>query len=695
MRKLPVVLSVFLTIFLGLVVFANRALFFPRFDQAYWQDRYEHSQWKLPFSPRVIGDDGLYLYEGYRLVHGGDPTSLNAEMPPLGKYLLGITLVLFQNGALFGLWTTGLLLLGTFLLTKKLFPRSTLPALAITTLLAADPLITNQYTLTMMDSLQSAFLVFFLFVLFQLTSTAKKNLQRTVILSGMLLGLFSAVKAPLLSPIIALVGLSVIWTTTKTYKYILWFFIAAGIFYLAPYIPYFLQGHTLIEWLKVQKWIISFYIQSNLAPTWGSALSVLFTGRYQNIFSRTWISAPEWNPLWGLLFLSGVGSIFFWLSQRKRNMMWGVISGTLFVILGAYAAIPFWTRYLVVILPLLYIVGGHIATKLSPRVTMVLFGVAIIINLFASSRILFPTPQTTVSQFIYAMSHQLFADLYEDTTASYKHAVSREAFRAFGLQTFSDGEIEHIDMSLLGNLPVNRRSPYIATIAVTYYTRNLGPFTENIAVPFVLEDNRWRIPWQWSYILPGLTEKNYLETTLYPARRGNILASDKKPLAEDIDGVMVWVTPKEIDKTQEEKIITSLEALFEGRIPRRALHYRMVGNVLPDRRIPIGVLPYRIEDPKIQSLSRFTGLSFTTNYSRVIHANNVVDIGTLNNSAYEECCSYLYSTTNYDGITGVEKQKNSVLKGKNGGTLKILTSEGVIVRTLLSITKHDGIDTEP
>ena len=85
--------------------------------------------------------------------------------------------------------------------------------------------------------------------------------------------------------------------------------------------------------------------------------------------------------------------------------------------------------------------------------------------------------------------------------------------------------------------------PYILTADVTYGTRNLGEFTKRISIPFVLEDNRWRIPWNWNMLIPGLTETRSLHTTIFAAKRGAIMGSDKKPLAEDVPGYLISVIP--------------------------------------------------------------------------------------------------------------------------------------------------------
>ncbi|MCL5435098.1 MAG: hypothetical protein M1405_01790, partial [Patescibacteria group bacterium] len=38
----------------------NRNYFSEKYDVSYWKDRFEHSQWQLPLSNRIIGDDGLF-----------------------------------------------------------------------------------------------------------------------------------------------------------------------------------------------------------------------------------------------------------------------------------------------------------------------------------------------------------------------------------------------------------------------------------------------------------------------------------------------------------------------------------------------------------------------------------------------------------------------------------------------------------
>jgi len=693
-RRLFTLLSIALVTYLSIVVYTNRALLFSRFDEQYWKDKYEQSQWKLPLSKRAIGDDGLYLYEGYRLIRGGDPTSSNAEMPPFGKYLIGASILIFGNGYLYGFFTTVLLLVGTYVLTKSLH-KKLLPALFVTLLLATDPLITNQYALTMMDALQALLLIAFLILLLSCAAINTKYRGATAIAAGVALGLFSETKLPVVTPIIGAVGLWYLWKKTGNVRLILGLLLGGIMGYLAPYAVYFAHGHTLIEWLKIQKWIISFYRHSNLTPTWGSAITVLMSGRYQNIFSREWLVASEWSPSWAIFFLASIGSGFFWISMKRRDSRWGILLGLLLAILCLYSVIPFWTRYFVLVVPLLYIGGSMLLSHLPTRHFLIIYSVLLIINVASSGSILFPSPQATANQFIYNAKHSFFTDLYEDTTKVFRKNQSREAFRRFGLLTMADGEIEHVKITPIGSPLTGRSSPQYLTATITYYTRRLGPFTQQTTIPFVLEDGRWRIPWQWSLILPNLTETTRLETTVIPARRGSILSSDKKPLAEDIDGYMVSVTPGRIDKAREDLLFSLLETVFNGHLPKVAIHQRIVGNTLSDQAIPLGVIPFSKTDPNIVTLSHFAGITLTDAPTRITHPNNVVDIGQLYNTAFEENCSSLYSTTNYDGISGVEQKKNTILKGINGGSLILKDQQGNRICTFINVPKHDGANVQP
>ena len=210
----------------------------------------------------------------------------------------------------------------------------------------------------------------------------------------------------------------------------------------------------------------------------------------------------------------------------------------------------------------------------------------------------------------------------------------------------------------------------------------------------VKEDGRWLIPWQWDYLISGLSLETHLETTLVPAKRGAIIASDKIRLAEDVPSVLISVVPGEIDKSREEVMFKTIERLFEGKVAAIALHQRTVGNTLANLTVPLGVLPFRPDAKLLQELQSFPGIKLTPKATRIYRPSTTIDVGRLANTQYFECCSLLYSTTTYDGARGMEKEKNDLLKGYYGGSLILKDQSGRSLRTILSRPKQDGRDAQ-
>lgn len=662
MRVLNKILALILFFHLALILYTNRALYFSRFDEPYWRDKYEHSQWKLPLSVRTLGDDGLYLYEGYRLIRGGDPTLLNAEVPPLGKYLIGLGILVFGNGHWYGLVVNALVLVTFFALSKSLL-KNTLSALIVTTLVVLDPLITSQFPLTMLDSLQLLFLLLTFYFIF----------QKQFILAGVAFGLFSETKFPILGPPIALLAA----LTVKQKKPIVLFFLAAATAYVLPYAHYFAIGHNFFDFLRVQKWIATFYANANLTPNVGSSITALLTGWYQNLFTKAWVHAPEWSPVWTIITpLAALSAL------RSLRGTWLPVAGFTLFSLVFFAIIPFWTRYLVLPLPFFYLMAARLLRSLPLSIVLILT------NLVVTLGILFPTPSRMLTQFSYNWRYGFFHDIYEDL-AKDKKAQGREEFRKLGQQFFSQAEIEGATVEFDTKKLSRFASPQSIPTKVTYFTRHLGSFTEEKTIQVVKENGQWKVPWEWNYLVRELTQNSVLETTVSQARRGSILASDKTPLAEDFPSVMIWATPGLLDKSKEEELLRLLWNLFDQDIAHIAFHQRIVGNTQPDIPIPLGVLYTAPDD-----LAKFPGITFTPHLGRRYRQSNIVTVGSVINSSYFECCSWLYTTTTYDGIDGIEKERNSELKGINGGTLVIKDTNGTIIRTILDIQKQEGKDVQ-
>jgi len=679
-----------LLLYLAFVLFSNRALFFSAFDEPYWKDRFEHSQWSLPLSSRVIGDDGLYLYEGYRLIRGGNPVQSNAETPPLGKYFIGASVLTFRNGHIYGFITTSLLLAVFYALARRLTKHKLL-SIAATLLLATDPLITDQFPLTMLDSLQALFLLGFLLVA---THTPKRPGVHAFVL-GVMLGGFSSVKFPALAPVVAAVGIVYLRMVHRRLRIVLPFIAGAAVVYLGSYLPYFLSGHTLLEWVRVQKWIVRFYYPTKLEPTYFSALINLLSGQYQNIFSREWSAAAHWSISWPAITVLAVTGGIRLFTDKRRRPEWIAAAGSAAGLLVFFCLIPFWTRYFVVLLPLLYLISTYALRKLNTKLVPAFMGVLLIGNAAAGIPSFFPTPEPTLRQIAFNWEHRYFRDIYQDIDPEGKTRLTRTAFYTTAMNAMYDAEIESVRIRLPDMSYSRFTQNQAVPVEVTYYTRSLGSFTETPVLHFRKTNGRWHLLWDWDLLIRDFHPELRLVTTVNPAKRGTIYASDKKPLAEDAMRPFIWITPGKVRAADEEEMLLLLEQLFDNRLTKLMINQRVVGNTLPDRPVPIGTITHASDDIRIAALRAYPAVTVTEALTRITYPNNVVDIGDVSNSVYPECCSHLYSTTTYDGISGVEKDKNDILKGLSGGSLVLTDADGSIVRTLLSPEKQNGSDTEP
>lgn len=679
-----ILIILLLFLYVSFIIYCNRGIYFQRFDQKYWKDKYEHSQWKLPFSPRILGDDGLYLYEGYRLIGGGDPTQTNAEIPPLGKYAIGITTIMLGNGSWFGFIVLVLVAASVFTFTKKLTGQTHVASL-VTLMVVTDPLMTSQFTLTMLDGIQVLFAIL-VFIIIHANGRAP--------LLGAAVGLYAAAKTPLYAPILGILALFYLVKRSTSPLFSILMYIGVGVtVYISQYAYYLWTGHTLMDVLAVQKWIIAFYRHSGLSANTGSALTTLFFGKYWNLFTKSWTGAGQFSPVWPpLMILVSLSAVRLYVFRDKTisALTPMLIYGLSLLLLFTF--IPFWTRYLVQVLPIFYVIAGVFlwrarATWFVPLSLLLCAG-----NLTASALILFPTPEATVRQITYEWSHGYFQDIYERLSLNDKRRMSREEFLKKGLFLNDAGQIEYAYTTLEPQRWSRTVKTQTAIVKILYHTRNLGSFLQTSAVPVIKENGQWKIIWKWENYISGLSDFSTLSTTVNQGKRGSIMKGETI-LAEDAVSYDVRITASLVNQTQEreQKLLETLSRLYPH-IPAKALHQRYVGSGLADREISLGTPTTAISDLRWEEIRGVPGVRLVPTISRVYHREpqDAGLVGEVYNSAFVECCSRLYATTTYDGGSGIEKEYNSTLKGYNGGTLTIVDNDGVTIRTILDVPRRDG-----
>jgi len=387
-------------IYLALVMIQNAPLFAKPFDFAKTKKAYEESQWQQSqnFSEsvvlekwavqkgytgwnnyvdenknrentdrtkeRIIGDlrkkgisdAQLYAYAGYEYLHGKDPTLLNPEHPPLGKYLIGLSITLFGNEHVILVIAGALSLVFLFWLTLRMSGSRAAAALAVfltaTHTLFVDQLINGPQ----LDLFQ---LLFLIPVFIALHFHRKTGSPAYLIAGGISLGLLVSVKTFFVYFLVFNIWIcaAIFLGKGKTLRKLRDFAVlnaAALLTFTLTYLPFFLQGGSLRKFLGVQKYIVTFYRQSGISPIpyIGNYLRLIFTGSWKFWDAANSVTAYEqWTIMWMFLFIAGILVTIRFLKKGIAQHNHDIMSAVAFT--GIYNTFlfffPVFPRYLLIL----------------------------------------------------------------------------------------------------------------------------------------------------------------------------------------------------------------------------------------------------------------------------------------------------------------------------------------------------------
>jgi len=383
----PQIISIILLLYFVFLLILQTTLHWKSYTRPFQKEflytLYYNSQWVNPESKYGIGDDGLYQVAGHTLATKHEFFTINPEMPPLAKYIYGYSILFFGN-AEFAAAIMFIFAIIAFAFLVNRYVKNRIFQLGALIFFITDPLLFEQSYITMFDLPQ---LLFLLLHILAVTSMISKNISHNrqvllVLLAGISLGLFISVKIAFLASILLVVDLFVLYKIRR-----LWSIVPIGVIsiliYFLTYIMYFLQGHTLIEFLKNQKWMLHFYLSSHIQPVYGTVLATLIAGKTIGWGQRSeWTNVSQWTISWTAyliaFFLSATNTV------RKLNKKSNLSFLTLMLLstglLVAYIFLPFFTRYLVLLLPFLIILFFRTLESIHLKRSYIIGGVIFLLH---------------------------------------------------------------------------------------------------------------------------------------------------------------------------------------------------------------------------------------------------------------------------------------------------------------------------
>ncbi len=474
-------------------------------------DLYDHSQWRVPDSIRTIGDDGNYEVAGYRLINGGKLYDVAPEVPPLGKYLIGISIKYFHNSSIYEIPFVIFSIIFFYLLTGFFFTNQNRRYL-ITILFALTPqIIANSYRATLDLPQMCMLLAHVLFVFKALSANSRKSACLLAVAAGISAGCFVSIKIGLfIIPILIADG----YILHKNKKVILLapILCAIPIVYFFTNLQFFIQGGSIAQWIAAQKWIINFYRNSNTGFVPFMVMLTMTTSLYKG----WWNSGLESSPEWSIIMPTGLGIFIYQLYKKiKLQSKTDYFSNFLLLYLGLslllLSLITFWPRYLVLVVPfILLLAGKHLPQTKYIRPAIGIISLCVILQ---AINLLFPQPTELATNFQLNMQNRTYQEVYGMLDSKSQAQTNRDLFWRELLEV--DKSLQSIGKKVAVNTPFVFPWQNFATLKNTIVHKTpLGELSHEKSIKLVRINNRWKVMWNWEIILPHYSPSDTIETKI-------------------------------------------------------------------------------------------------------------------------------------------------------------------------------------
>jgi len=315
---------------------------------------YEQSQYRN--GPGLIGDHIVYLYAAGSLMEGGNPLKINPEVPPLGEYMIGLSILLFHNPNYTVVVASIITLFALFLLGNKLYKKP-MVALIPVSLFGLERVFLDQLKLPLLDIIQLPFILLAFYFFFCSVTTNKKRYYLT---TGLMLGFVVGIKVMITGVLVVIswLGYLLIMRNWKSIRSLMFLTLPTAFAVLVvSYLRIFIYGVSFWYFLLVQKWIF-LYQQGKIQYPF-SAWSLLLFNQWQAWWGDySILHTVDWRISWPIITLMSISFILYKLAKKEPwSKLEGMITVWIVVFSGFISLGTISTRHLLPFLPFLYLLS--------------------------------------------------------------------------------------------------------------------------------------------------------------------------------------------------------------------------------------------------------------------------------------------------------------------------------------------------
>lgn len=354
------------------LLYSQRDIFFSSgYEKRYelLKTLYYSSQYVKKKNPGIIPDDALESFAGGIFLKGLNPILIVHDQPPLGRYIIGLSIFLFDNPNTI---TIPLLIFagtGIFLISKIII-RNSLFSIIPLAIFINEPLFLNKLIYTpLLEPLQLPFII--LSVYFFIKGITGKKPIRWFIACSLMLGFVISIRFFVLGAGLLFGMILYFLIEKKVQKKIIQFLFTlplALLVLILSYVKTLQNGYSVFQIFGIQKYILFYHSSKFTLPF--SFWDLLLFNRWHTWWGTYAISSDDqWIIIWPVATL--ISGAFLILALLKKIFL-NPSEKIVFLSVGALCAMfsvgYTSTRYFLPVLPLFYILAIAFVTKYVLRV---------------------------------------------------------------------------------------------------------------------------------------------------------------------------------------------------------------------------------------------------------------------------------------------------------------------------------------
>lgn len=351
---------------LALVIQERNNFFSPGYAASYETLRkaYYSSQYVKKVNPGIIPDNTFESFVGGAFIKGENPIHIVHEHPPLGRYIIGLSILIFDNSTTIILPLTLITLIGLYLISKSILINPLISLIPVI-IFANEPLFLSKFQYApLLEPIQMTFIVLALY--FFINGVIKDHYGRYFILSSIALGFVISIRFFILGAALVTSMFLFLFLKKQFNRRFLIFILSLPlslVILILSYTKTIQEGYSIFQVFSIQKYIF-FYHKSKLANYFSFWDLIMFNRWHTWWGDRRIIFDPEWFFIWPISIVISYGHILLGILKKIRFSDSEIVISLWILCYCILLSIGFsTTRYFFALTPFLYIISISLIVK--------------------------------------------------------------------------------------------------------------------------------------------------------------------------------------------------------------------------------------------------------------------------------------------------------------------------------------------